>query len=574
MEHGKLNVVLCWHMHQPWYREGLEGEYILPWVYLHAIKDYSDMAAHLEQHRSMNAVVNFAPVLLEQLEDYARQIRDYLTHGMPMQDHLLNQLAGIEPIPATDEGRRQLMVECQRCNGPRMIDPYPAFRQLLAASGAPEIAKNKSGSLLLEPVYLSEQYFIDLLVWYHLVWLGQSLRQLPEVVRLFEKGRAYSQQDRHDLLKVMQACMEGLVPRYRALAESGQVELSMSPYMHPIVPLLQDFGQMRCSQPDDPLPETGLYPGGSERAVWHLQQGIAVFERFFGFRPEGVWLSEGAVSESALRLLQASDIRWTASGEGVWRSSCHLSGLDDEGIRSKRDLFRPYQLEPEGVRLFFRDDGLSDLIGFKYSDWGASDAAGDFVHHLESITRFMGDEASQRVVPIILDGENAWEYYPDNGSHFLSALYERLSQSPLLAPTHFRTMAAQLPGQHLPKICAGSWVYGSFSTWIGSPDKNRGWDLLVEAKHCLDRVLADGQLKPEQHEKILRQLGVCEGSDWFWWFGDYNPADSVRDFEGLYRRQLGRLYSLLGQTVPAALSQPVSSGGGAAENAGTMRSNT
>ncbi|MCB1640047.1 MAG: glycoside hydrolase, partial [Thiothrix sp.] len=217
---------------------------------------------------------------------------------------------------------------------------------------------------------------------------------------------------------------------------------------------------------------------------------------------------------------------------------------------------------------------LSDLIGFKYSDWGASDAAGDFVHHLESITRFMGDEASQRVVPIILDGENAWEYYPDNGSHFLSALYERLSQSPLLAPTHFRTMAAQLPGQHLPKICAGSWVYGSFSTWIGSPDKNRGWDLLVEAKHCLDRVLADGQLKPEQHEKILRQLGVCEGSDWFWWFGDYNPADSVRDFEGLYRRQLGRLYSLLGQTVPAALSQPVSSGGGAAENAGTMRSNT
>jgi alpha-amylase/alpha-mannosidase (GH57 family) len=561
-------------MHQPWYRDGLDGGYRLPWVYLHGMKDYSDMAFHLERHPGMQAVVNFAPVLLQQLDDYAGQLAAFLRSGTPLQDRLLNLLAGVEPIPSDQEARAELIAECQRCHAPRMIHPHPPFQRLLKMIGATDESGVGRQRFRCSLAYLSDQYFLDLLTWYHLAWLGQSLQDIPVVQRLMKQATEYSVADRHALLGVIGDCLAGLIPRYRVLAERGQVELSMTPYMHPIVPLLNDFQNMRCSLPDAPAPQAEGYPGGEERSCWHLQRGIDVFEHYFGMKPQGVWLSEGGVSDDAVRLLDQFGIRWTASGEGVWRNSCSLSGFDGEDERSKRSLFMPYQQPKSDVRVFFRDDGLSDLIGFKYSDWHARDAVGDFVQHLENIGVFLNHHAPERVVSIILDGENAWEYYPNNGSYFLDALYTALSHSDQIKMTTFAQASAQLPTHPLPAICAGSWVYGSFSTWIGSPDKNRGWDYLVAAKCTFDEVMSAGSLDAKQQELASRQLGVCEGSDWFWWFGDYNPSDSVRDFERLYRRQLRKLYALLGVDAPDYLDKPISQGGAGAENAGTMRRNT
>ncbi|MDX9987152.1 glycoside hydrolase family 57 protein [Thiothrix unzii] len=574
MADGKLNVVLCWHMHQPWYRDGLDGDYRLPWVYLHGLKDYSDMAAHLEMQPRMRCVVNFSSVLLEQVDDYAQSVTQFLETGAPMHDRLLNLLAGIEPIPVDVSQRAELIGECQRCHAPTMIHKHPPFQRLFKMIGATDESGVGNQRFRCSLVYLSDQYFLDLLTWYHLAWLGQSLQHIPSVQRLMEQGKEFTAQDRHELLQVMRDCLAGLLPRYRQLAERGQVELSMTPYMHPIVPLLNDFQNMRCALPDAPAPHAADYPEGVERSRWHLQRGIEVFEHYFGRKPQGVWLSEGGVSEDAVRLLDEYGIRWTASGEGVWRNSCRLSAYDGEDEHSKRSLFMPYQLADSEVRVFFRDDGLSDLIGFKYSDWHARDAVGDFVQHLENIAVFLNSHAQQRVVSIILDGENAWEYYPNNGAYFLEALYAALVSSDQINVTTFAQVSQTLPSRPLPALCAGSWVYGSFSTWIGSPDKNRGWDYLVEAKHEFDRVMAAGSLTPAQQELASRQLGVCEGSDWFWWFGDYNPSDSVRDFERLYRRQLRKLYALLGVPAPDYLDKPVSQGGGGAENAGTMRRNT
>jgi alpha-amylase/alpha-mannosidase (GH57 family) len=561
-------------MHQPWYRDGLDGGYRLPWVYLHGMKDYSDMAFHLERHPGMQAVVNFAPVLLQQLDDYAGQLAAFLRSGTPLQDRLLNLLAGVEPIPSDQEARAELIAECQRCHAPRMIHPHPPFQRLLKMIGATDESGVGRQRFRCSLAYLSDQYFLDLLTWYHLAWLGQSLQDIPVVQRLMKQATEYSVADRHALLGVIGDCLAGLIPRYRVLAERGQVELSMTPYMHPIVPLLNDFQNMRCSLPDAPAPQAEGYPGGEERSCWHLQRGIDVFEHYFGMKPQGVWLSEGGVSDDAVSLLDQFGIRWTASGEGVWRNSCSLSGFDGEDERSKRSLFMPYQQPKSDVRVFFRDDGLSDLIGFKYSDWHARDAVGDFVQHLENIGVFLNHHAPERVVSIILDGENAWEYYPNNGSYFLDALYTALSHSDQIKMTTFAQASAQLPTHPLPAICAGSWVYGSFSTWIGSPDKNRGWDYLVAAKCTFDEVMSAGSLDAKQQELASRQLGVCEGSDWFWWFGDYNPSDSVRDFERLYRRQLRKLYALLGVDAPDYLDKPISQGGAGAENAGTMRRNT
>lgn len=570
---AKFNVVLCWHMHQPYYREGIKGAYHLPWVYLHGIKDYSDMAAHLERYPRMRAVVNFAPVLLEQLDDYAQQLDAMLRQGKPTQDHMLNLLAGIERIPSDVASRLAIVKDCQRCHAPRMIHPYPAFHRLLRMIGATDEAGVGNKVMHGQLGYLSEQYFLDLLTWYHLAWLGHSLRQGPLPQRLMAQEKDYSASDRHELLQLIQTCMAGLIPRYRTLMERGQIELSMTPYGHPIVPLLNDFANMRDALPDAPAPQAPAYPGGPERSRWHLRRGIDVFERYFGRKPAGVWLSEGGVSEDALVQLDEFGVQWNASGEGVWRGSCAKSGLPDTEMQSKRSLFSPIRIDGREVRTFFRDDGLSDLIGFKYSDWHADDAVGDFVQHLENIAAYFGKDADKHVVSVILDGENAWEYYPDNGHYFLDGLYQALSGHPTLAVGTFADVAARLPAQPLKRLAAGSWVYGSFSTWIGSDDKNRGWDLLVTAKRDFDAAVAGGKLSAAQLELATQQLGVCEGSDWFWWFGDYNPAGSVSDFEQLYRTQVRELYRLIGIAPPIVLDVPLSQGRGHAENAGTMRRN-
>jgi alpha-amylase/alpha-mannosidase (GH57 family) len=560
-------------MHQPYYRQGLTGEYRLPWVYLHGIKDYSDMAAHLEQHPQMRAVVNFVPVLLEQLDDYAQQLTGFLEHGSPMQDGMLNLLAGVTPIPSDEKARLQLIRDCQRCHAPRMIHPYPLFNNLLKMVGSTEDFGMGSAGIGCSLRYLNDQYFLDLLTWYHLVWLGHSLRKPVEVQALFLHKGSFDIQQRRTLLTVMRDCLAGLIPRYRALYERGQVELSMTPYGHPIIPLLHSFDNMQCATPEAPRPHAAGYPDGDTRSAWHVTHGLTVFEQYFGHKPKGVWLAEGGISEDAVQLLDAHDIAWTASGEGVWRNSYHISGCDGVDVSSKRELFKPRQHGDSQTRMFFRDDGLSDLIGFRYSDWHADDAAQDFVQHLNNIANFLGNEADQYVVSVILDGENAWEYYPENGQFFLDALYEELSNSHHVKTTTFADVSKNVAALPLPKICAGSWVYGSFSTWIGSADKNRGWDYLVAAKVAYDKVVAAGKLSATQLTDATQQLAVCEGSDWFWWFGDYNPAGSVSDFEQLYREQLRELYKLLDVAAPAMLDIPLSQGGGNAENAGTMRRN-
>ncbi len=566
----RVNFALCWHMHQPWYQRGLDGEYQLPWVYLHAIKDYADMAAHLEAHPKMKVVVNFAPVLLDQLEDYAAQLRGWLDDREPMNDPMLNLLAGATAIPDNLHNRYRLLCDCQRAHAPKMIDPYPAFKSLLSPVRFmfPHHECSEVDTEFLQ--YLDPQYFVDILVWYHLAWLGHSLKQTATAQRLIEKEALFDDIDRHELVRLIHDCIAELIPRYRKLAETGQIELSMTPYGHPIIPLLNDMKNMRCSQPKDPMPKTKGYPGGTDRARWHIQHGIETFERHFGMRPQGIWLSEGAISEDAIALIEEFDFKWTASGEGVWRSSIQMSDHDPEVIHSKRALFHSYQLNDYKPKIFFRDDGLSDLIGFEYSKRNSVEAANDLVQNLVNIADFLGDSAGRHVVSIILDGENAWEYYPHNGYHFLNQLYERLSDHKRVRTACFSELV-DLPMCHdLETMCAGSWVYGSFSTWIGQADKNKAWDLLAEAKTAYDGVVAEGELDEASLQEATKQLAICEGSDWFWWFGDVNPSSSVSDFDQLYRVQLKNLYELLRLPVPAVLDEPVSLGGGDAENAGTM----
>jgi alpha-amylase/alpha-mannosidase (GH57 family) len=565
-----INFVLCWHMHQPWYQQGIDGEYRLPWVYLHAIKDYEDMVSHLEVHPDMHVVVNFAPILLEQLDDYRVQLHNWLNHGTPMNDPMLNMLAGCVEIPDDTAARYRLLQDCQKANAEKMIDPYPAFRRLLepVQSMLPGGKCKDVDTRCLH--YLNSQYFVDVLVWYHIAWLGHYLKQSKVSERLISKAGLFDEQDRRELLGLIYTCIASLIPRYRKLAETGQIELSMTPYCHPIIPLLNDFDNMQCVQPSDPRPLYDCYPGGIERSRWHMQRGIDTFKKYFGMRPEGVWLSEGAISEDAVSLVEEFGFKWTASGEGVWRNSMKLNKHDPEKVHSKRALFHPYVLDEHKVRMYFRDDGLSDLIGFEYSRRNSVDSANDLVNNLVNIADFLGDVAHRHVVSVILDGENAWEYYPHNGFYFLDHLYKTLASHKLINATTFAKLDHEINTHTLESLCAGSWVYGTFSTWIGERDKNNAWDRLIEAKQAYDAVMAAGNLSKKAREKAALQLAVCEGSDWFWWFGEKNSSESVSDFDQLYRSQLKELYTILKLDIPANLDVPLSIGGGDAENAGTM----
>jgi len=555
-----LNVVLCWHMHQPEYRDLRTGEYQLPWTYLHAIKDYVDMAAHLEAVPGACAVVNFAPVLLEQLDDYAGQVAGFLHNGAAIRDPLLAAL--VEPaLPGPGEGRMKLIKDCLRANEERLIARFEPYQRL--ATIARWLGAHPEALL-----YVDDQFVVDLLVWHHLAWMGETVRREDgRIKRLADKASGYTLHDRRELLGVIGELLQGVIGRYRALAESGRVELSVTPYAHPIVPLLLDLNSTHEAMPKAPLPELAAYPGGEERARWHIRQGIDTFRRHFGFAPQGCWPSEGSISTATLGLLGEYEFRWAASGGSVLHNSLNRAGQPTDAPC----LHRGYAVADTGLSCFFRDDGLSDLIGFTYSDWHADDAVANLVHHLETIAKNCRKQSGS-VVPIILDGENAWEHYPDNGYYFLSALYQRLAAHPRINLTTFsRCLDTGAAQGELPGVVAGSWVYGTFSTWIGDRDKNRGWDMLGEAKQTFDRVAASGRLDAEHLAAAVHQLAICEGSDWFWWFGDYNPAQTVSDFERLFRRHLANLYQVLGEEPPAYLSQSFTHGGGAPRHGGAMR---
>ena len=563
-----MKVVLCWHMHQPEYRDLRSGEYRLPWTYLHAIKDYVDMAAHLEANPQACAVVNFAPVLLDQVEDYGRQIDNYLIKGAPLRDPVLASLVCESFAPDTDAQLTEklaLWKQLLRANRKRVIERFPAYTRLAAM--ADWLLDNPAAAL-----YCSDQFSADLSMWYHLGWIAETYRCEHARIGEFEaKGANFTRAERHELLAIIRELLHSIIPRYRALAQQGRVDLAMSPYAHPIMPLLLDLNSAREAMPAAPLPAVDSYPGGRERARWHLEHGIATFENYFGMRPRGCWPSEGSVSTATLQLLHEFDFRWTASGETVLRNSLDASRVAASFTAPADDLHRVYRVRAAGnIDCFFRDDGLSDNIGFLYADWHGDDAVANLLHDLEQMAAAHSHD-EDRVVSIILDGENAWEYYPHNGFYFLDALYKKLSAHETLELTTFSRVSA-MPVQRveLPCLIAGSWVYGTFSTWIGNADKNCGWELLCAAKCAYDQALEEKRLDAATQKKAELQLAICEGSDWFWWFGDYNPAQAVSDFEQLFRLHLRNLYTLLGAPIPVALQQVISAGGGDPEHGGVM----
>lgn len=595
--HNKTAVSILWHMHQPDYRDAETGEYILPWTYLHAIKDYEDMAAHIDNCEHAKAVVNFAPILLEQLHDYAEQVEAHLNKGAVINDPFLDCLTAEHLPDARSPNFKHLVEQFLRSHPERIIARFEPYNNLVERYRSVESDEQALG-------YLGQQFLVDLCVWYHLGWMAETVRRTDSRIKNLEAKRYhFTMSDRMCLMEVISEILSGLLPKYKRLADEGKIELIMSPYAHPIVPLLIDIESHKEASPSAPLPKHKNYAGGVERAKWHIEKGIQVFERFFKRRPHGAWPSEGAISEDALTLFTEAGFEWIATGDSVLHNSLrngNNASLKQAIDESKTSIHRAYTLAPSTLKAsvkklvveyqadlknvnaksdtdhstacFFRDDGLSDVIGFEYSTWHADHAVADLVKRLEERACEVKD-TDNNIISIIMDGENAWEYFPFNAYYFLEQLYRKISESEIVELTTYHKFLSRDPQpSSLERLVAGSWVHGTFSTWIGEQDKNKGWDLLCEAKLAVDEFFKQNpKVSKAKRQEIIDVLAICEGSDWFWWFGDYNPAQSVEDFERLFRYHLKKLYKTIDRPAPAALAEVLSVGGGDPDAGGVMR---
>ena len=541
-----LNVAILWHMHQPYYKEPEKGEYILPWTYLHAVKDYFDMASIVDETEGAKAVFNLVPSLLEQLSDYAS--------GTAVDPFLLK--GEMSPGDMGEEDRLFVIENFFCANRQRMIEPNRRYLELYCLADTVKGGNNGKRARSFR-----DQDILDLQVWFFLSWTGEAARRrYPELKGLAKKGKDFTPSDKSLLFSIQKEILKGIIPLYRKLHESGKAELSVSPYFHPILPLLCDTGIARDAMPRTRLPDRRfLHP---EDARGQVARGIAYFERLFGFAPAGMWPSEGSISDESLSVIARNGIKWVASDEEILLRS--LSG----GLGPRREaLYHPYSFPGpgDGLRIFFRDHGLSDLIGFTYSQWEPDRAVADLMSRIRDLRENVPEGS---VLSIILDGENAWEYYPDNGYDFLKRLYTEIAASREFAPATFSEIVSKVPArQTLHHVHPGSWINADYGVWIGHPEENRAWDLIEMARETAVRnapnlsPLLAGEPADEGMDNTLgevcRSIHAAEGSDWFWWYGDDHFSPYSDRFDLLFRGHLMNVYRLLKLDIPPELFTPI-----------------
>lgn len=539
MTDSPLYVAFLWHMHQPYYKDPFTGLYRLPWVRLHGTKDYLDMLEILADYPDIKQTFNFTPSLLEQIIDYT--------------DHRArDRYLDVSLTPASDldlEDRIFILQNFFLAHWDNMIKPFPRYHELLMKRGYHLVASE----LRRMASYFSVRDFLDLQVLFNLCWTDPLYRENDPFLRgLVEKGKDYSEEEKVLLLGKHLDIMKRIIPRYREMVADRRIELSVSPFYHPILPLLCDTNVARIALPEVHLPKKRF--AHPEDARHQIRSGIEFFEKVFGYKPFGMWPSEGSVSEEVLRLISREGIRWVATDEDILAASLGRSLRDSSGnVGDYNSLYGSHIYED--VSLIFRDHVLSDLIGFQYAKWHPKKAADDLVARLIHIWRSAPKNRAY-LVSIILDGENAWEHYKNDGHDFLRYLYELLSKEPRLKTV---TVSEYLEGRDrgtpLPKIHAGSWIYGNFAVWIGHEEDNTAWDYLSETREDL-KAFQDKNPDRDLSE-AWKALYIAEGSDWNWWYGDDHATENQKDFDELFRSYLMKTYRETGREIPARLFSPV-----------------
>jgi alpha-amylase/alpha-mannosidase (GH57 family) len=542
-----LRVILLWHQHQPFYKDLVTGEYRLPWTRLHALKDYYGMVKLLDEFPNVHQNFNLVPSLMVQIQDYA---------DGTAQDPFLR----VASKPANDlslEERRFALQYLFQANPQNVIGRYPRYRELFERfrehGDHPERAER----------YFQPQDFTDLQVLSQMSWFDEFFLEEKDIAALVAKGRNYSLDDQKLVIAREREFVGRVLPAHAEAAKKGSIELSATPFYHPILPLVCDTHAGATSTPGLPLPQSRFrHP---EDAREQLIRGLDLHEKVFGIRPKGVWPSEGSVSEETLAIAHSLGIQWMATDEGVLgRSSGAFFGRDNTGrlpahLGEKLYNIHRYENGSATMNLVFRDHTISDLIGFVYSGMPPADAARHLIGNIKEACKPLLAKGRDAVVSIILDGENAWEYYPQSGREFLRRFYDGLQrEAGVEAVTISEAIARHKDFGTMTSLVPGSWINSNFNVWIGAPEDNRSWDYLHQAREFYAQNAA--RATESQRKLAFDEILIAEGSDWNWWYGPEHHSANDRDFDELYRKHLSNVYQALGAVPPDYLSQPISGG--------------
>jgi alpha-amylase/alpha-mannosidase (GH57 family) len=556
-------------MHQPYYKDTVTGEYVLPWARLHGAREYIHMAEVLAQYPRIKATFNFVPSLTEQIEEYARGEAIDRALALSRQDTW------------SDDDKAYILSFFFSVNWDNIVRRYPRYSQLL------DLRHQVKGEASL----LDDDYYRDLVAWFNLVWLDHlALENAPDLRSLVEKGQNFTREDIALILCKQQEYLARILPLYNHLRERGQIEIATSPYYHPILPLLVDSGTAHRANPGMPLPEPPFrHP---EDAAEQIRLAVEAHKAAFGEAPRGMWPSEGAVCPEILPILAHHGFRWFATDEAILSSSLSVSLKRDAyaHLEVPHVLYQPYAVLPSPISnlqsplaVIFRDHVLSDRIGFVYQSMDGQEAAEDLIHRLQVAYERLNDPDNPYLVSIILDGENCWEYYPDHGDPFLHHLYQRLSEETVIETVTVSEYLERFPpretippalrrgpstgsgersgqaslrtGDHLT---TGSWIGGNLETWIGEAEQNRAWEVLGRVR---EELVAWQGATPGAGFDVLedawRQIYIAEGSDWFWWYCSRNVSGQDQLFDRAFRQHLSRVYYAIGQPVPPWLTEPI-----------------
>ncbi|MGB6429893.1 MAG: glycoside hydrolase family 57 protein [Candidatus Acidiferrales bacterium] len=547
----RIHLMILWHMHQPQYRDPSSGRYVLPWTRLHATKDYWGMVRVLGEFPRVHATFNMVPSLGMQLEEYASGKFDE-----PWFD------AAFAPAETlSEEQKQEILLRAFQLNRERLMSRWPRYLEL--ADRVQSQGTERSAAVL------GLRDWRDLQFLSQLAWMDEEyLASDPDIARLSAKGSDYTERDKAVLRAKQLELLGRVLPEYRLAAERGQIEISATPFYHPILPLLCDTDIARVSNPATPLPIPAFrYPQDAREQLLRARQ---YHERVFGRAPKGLWPSEGSVSNEALGIAADLGFTWAATDEGVLGRTLDIGfGRDGEGVPDNaRQLYAPWRMSVDGREIvcFFRDHYLSDLVGFVYTRMDSAEAAGDLHRRLRAIGERI-QSPHPLTVSLILDGENAWEYYPANGRAFLRDFYRRIENDTdirALTATEALTAAKAAAGIETHRgIFPASWISANFDVWIGHREDVAGWQLLREARaFYAERAAAHatgaGRAPTEaQLAAAYESLLTAEGSDWFWWYGPEHSSANDAEFDAMFRKLLTTVYCELGAAAPDELAEPI-----------------
>ncbi len=539
--------MLMWHQHQPFYPKDEDGVYTRPWVRVHATKDYWDMAALVGEHPEIEVTFNLTPVLLLQLEDLANGAKDSYW------------VAAETDADSLSEDEKRFLVERFFDTNPRVISRFPRYQELadsraqLGADGAVEQWDHSD--------------FRDLQILFNLAWTDPLFLEQEPLATLQAKERDYTEEDKATVFEEHLRIIQDVIPLHARLWKEGQIEVTTTPLAHPILPLIGDTDLAAAGDPAALLPESRFREIAD--ADQHVIRGLDVAERLLGQRPVGMWPAEGAVAQLIMNLFSKNGVEWVGTGEDVLAQTLGIGSFErDSGdkVVDAEALYQPYDVQISGrepVAMFFRDVRISDQIGFEYSGSDAAAAVDDFMGRLRAIhddPAVVAAAAAGRpaVVSVILDGENAWEHYPNDGRDFLDALYTELASAEWVETTTPSKYLAEHPGiAPIENVFPASWFQPNFATWIGEQEEATAWDYLYQARQDLRRAEQSGDMTDDALAAAFEFMLFAEGSDWFWWYGSDQDSGNDQYFDDAFRELLGQVYDALGQERPVYLSVPI-----------------